>query len=662
MFVRAVPANNQESLRAYLMTNEFRNPPSMLVRQRFWAITLFHFLLITTSIVIAWLLRFDFRMPSSSLLFGCVPVLILFRVAALARFNLLHGYWRHSDVTDVIDIGKATALGSFAFFVSTRYVLGKSEFPLSIYILEAIITSAGLAGARLCAMALKNRTLPGSGMRGKRRVIIAGAGEAASLLIREMLRTEFVAVACLDDDVFKHGAKIHGVPVVGSIDVISAVISTLEAEEVFIAIPSASGAQMQRISRMCDEAGVRYRTVPNLHDLLMGRGSISQLREVSVEDLLGRDPVQLDLSMIRNQISGKVVMVTGAAGSIGSELCRQVLAYFPAKLVVLDQAETPMFYLQLQLTKQPAGDRVVYVVADVANTSRMRRILSEGAVDIIFHAAAYKHVPLVEANIRGALINNVLAVPPLLDVAEECGCEAFVLISSDKAVEPTSFMGATKRLGELMLAARPKKKLRCVSVRFGNVLGSQGSVIPVFKEQIETESRITITHPDITRFFMTIPEAVSLVLQAFTIGEHGDILVLDMGNPIRILDLAHSLIRQCGKTPGEVKIEFVGLRPGEKLHEDLFYPREKQLPTTNRKVKRTQSEIIPWPALWAHLEDLISLTTSGTEVSIRAKMKEIIPEYSYQNEPVQVQDESAENTFSPAMNIARAFAAGAGQD
>jgi FlaA1/EpsC-like NDP-sugar epimerase len=644
------------------MSNEFRNPFSLLVRQRFWTITLFHFLLIATSIVIAWLLRFDFQIPFATLLVGCVPILILFRVAALARFNLLHGYWRHSGVTDVIDIGKAVALGSLAFFLTTRYVFRQYGFPLSIYILEAIITAAGLAGARLCAMAIKNRTLAGSATHHKRRVIVAGAGEAASLLIREMSRTEFVPVACLDDDVFKRRAKIHGVPVVGTIDAIEAVVNAYHAEEVFIAIPSANGVQMQRISRICEQAGVRYRTVPNLHDLLMGRGSISQLREVSVEDLLGRDPVQLDLSLVRNQIAGKVVMVTGAAGSIGSELCRQVLAYSPAKLIVLDQAETPMFYLQLQLTKQPAGDRVVYSVADVANTSRMRRILSEGAVDIIFHAAAYKHVPLVELNIRGALNNNVLAVPPLLDVAEECGCEAFVLISSDKAVEPTSFMGATKRLGELMLAARPKKNMRCVSVRFGNVLGSQGSVIPVFKEQIEKESRVTITHPEITRFFMTIPEAVSLVLQAFTIGEHGDILVLDMGNPVRILDLAHSLIRQCGKSPSEIKIEFVGLRPGEKLHEELFYPREKQLPTSNRKVKRTQSEIIPWPALWAHLEDLISLTNSGTEISIRAKMKEIIPEYCYQTELVHVQDQLAENTFSPVMNIARAFAAGAGQD
>jgi FlaA1/EpsC-like NDP-sugar epimerase len=644
------------------MANEFRNLPSMLVRQRFWAISAFHFLLIAASIVIAWLLRFDFRIPYPTLLFGSVPILILFRIVALARFNLLHGYWRHSGVTDVIDIGKAVALGTLAFFVATRYVFGKYEFPLSIYILEAIITAAGLTGARVWSMALKRRTDGGSAEQKKRRVIVAGAGEAASLLIHEMLRTEFIPVACVDDDVLKRGARIHGVPVVGTIDTIKTTVEAYKAEEVFIAIPSADGAQMQRISRLCEQAAVRYRTVPNLRDLLMGSGSISQLREVSVEDLLGRDPVQMDLSTVRSQITGKVVMVTGAAGSIGSELCRQLLAYSPAKLIVLDQAETPMFYLQLQLTKQSSSDRVAYLVADVANTSRMRRILSEAAVEIIFHAAAYKHVPLVELNIRGALTNNVLAVPPLLDVAEECGCEAFVLISSDKAVQPTSFMGATKRLGELILAARPKKHMRCVSVRFGNVLGSQGSVIPVFKEQIEKEGRITITHPDITRFFMTIPEAVSLVLQAFTLGQHGDILVLDMGNPVRILDLAHSLIRQCGKSSREVKIEFIGLRPGEKMYEDLFYPTERKFGTGNRKVKRTQSEIIPWAALCAHLEDLVALTNSGTEISIRTKMKEIIPEYSYQTESAAVQNLPTENTFSPVINIERAFAAGAGQD
>src|ERR1700680_3028152 len=633
----------------------------MLLRQRSWIIALFHVVLVASSFLFAWLLRFDFRLTFPRLMLACLPLLVLSRLGALVTFKLVHGYWNHSGVTDVVDIIKAVSLGTVVFVISVRVFIGAHAFPFSIYLIEAMTTAAALAGVRLSALAFRNTRSVRQRRDRTYRVIVVGAGDAAGSLIRQIRRSEFIPVACVDDDVYKHGAKIQGVPVVNTIDRLSDVVAAYDAQEIFIAIPSATGQQMQRISKLCGQTGLRYRTVPKLEDLMLGRVSVSQLREVNIEDLLGRECVRLDNEVVREQIVGKVILVTGAAGSIGSELCRQILCHSPAKLIALDQAETPMFYLQLQLTKEPAGDRVVYAVADVANTSRMRRILSDGAVDIIFHAAAYKHVPLVELNIRGALTNNALALLPLLDVAEECGCGAFVLISSDKAVEPTSFMGATKRLGELMLAARPKKNMRCVSVGFGNVLGSQGSVIPVFQEQIAKEGRITITHPEITRFFMTIPEAVSLVLQAFTIGEHGDILVLDMGNPVRILDLAHSLIRQCGKTPSEVKIEFVGLRPGEKLHEDLFYPRERQLPTTNRKVKRTQSEIIPWPALWAHLEDLISLTNSGTEISIRAKMKEIIPEYSYQTETLQVQNEPAENAFSPVMNIARAFAAGAGQ-
>jgi FlaA1/EpsC-like NDP-sugar epimerase len=632
----------------------------MLIRQRSWVIAAFQILLITASAFMAWCLRFDFRIiPLPKLLLGCLPLLLLFRLAALARFDLLHGYWHHSGVTDVVDILKAVTLGSLAVFMVVRYVLGLIAFPLTVYALEAITTTAALAGVRLMALALKDMRPSDCNQR---RALLVGAGEAASLLIREMQRTEFVPVACVDDDPFKRHAKIHGVPVVGTIDDLVSITSTHRVEEVFIAIPSASGAQMQRISRVCEQTGLRYRTVPGLQDLLTGRVSVSQLREVNIEDLLGRAPVELDLAVVRDQVTSKVVMVTGAAGSIGSELCRQILRHAPAKLIALDQAETPLFYLQLQLTKQSSGDRVVYSVADVSNTVRMRQLLVDKSVDIIFHAAAYKHVPLVELNIRAAMNNNVLALAPFLDVADECGCEAFVLISSDKAVQPTSFMGATKRLDELILAARPKKNMRCVSVRFGNVLGSQGSVIPIFKDQIEKEGRITITHPEITRFFMTIPEAVSLVLQAFTLGEHGDILVLDMGNPVRILDLAHSLIRQCGRSPRDIKIEFIGLRPGEKMYEDLFYPKERKFGTTNRKVKRTQSEIIPWPALWAHLEDLIALTNSGTEMSIRAKMKEIIPEYSYQTESVNLHNEPAENAFSPVINIERAFAAGAGQD
>jgi FlaA1/EpsC-like NDP-sugar epimerase len=318
-------------------------------------------------------------------------------------------------------------------------------------------------------------------------------------------------------------------------------------------------------------------------------------------------------------------------------------------LIAVDQAETALFYLQLQLTKEKHGDSVRYFVEDVANTPRMRQVLTGEGVDMIFHAAAYKHVPMVESNLRAALSNNVFALRNLLDVAEESGCNSFVLISTDKAVHPSSFMGATKRLGELMMAAQRERKMRCVAVRFGNVLGSQGSVIPVFKEQIEKEGRITVTHPDITRYFMTIPEAVSLVLQAFTIGDHGDILVLDMGSPVRIMDLAHSLIRMCGKTPAEVQIDITGLRKGEKLYEELFYARERLFPTSHKKVKRTQSDILPWAALEAGLDELASLATYSSDVTLRSKVKDMIPEYTYEH--VVDKDEAPETAESSEISM-----------
>jgi FlaA1/EpsC-like NDP-sugar epimerase len=322
-------------------------------------------------------------------------------------------------------------------------------------------------------------------------------------------------------------------------------------------------------------------------------------------------------------------MVTGAAGSIGSELCRQVLGYGPAKLICLDQAETPLFYLELVLAKNPSGARATYCVADINDAAYIRRLLHQYGVQIIFHAAAYKHVPMMEANLPEALKNNVFALLSLLDVAQESECEGFVLISSDKAVHPSSFMGCTKRLGELMVAARPASIMRCVSVRFGNVLGSQGSVVPIFQEQIRTTQRITITHPQITRYFMTIPEAVSLVLEAYTVGKHGDVLVLDMGAPVRILELAKALIRLSGKSEEEIEITFTGLRAGEKLYEELFYSSEEQLPTPSRKIRRAQSKRMSWPTLREHLAVLAVLAANGSKTSIREKMKEIIPEYQY---------------------------------
>jgi FlaA1/EpsC-like NDP-sugar epimerase len=320
-------------------------------------------------------------------------------------------------------------------------------------------------------------------------------------------------------------------------------------------------------------------------------------------------------------------MVTGAAGSIGSELCQQLLSYGPAKLVCVDQAETPLFYLQ----HTNSGSKVekVYCVADITDDIRMRDIIQEHDVRAIFHAAAYKHVPLMEENLQEALKNNVFGLLSLLEVADQSECEDFLLISSDKAVSPTSFMGCTKRIGELIIAARPCTNLRCVSVRFGNVLGSQGSVIPLFQEQIKLNREITVTHPEITRYFMTIPEAVSLVLQAFAIGEKGDTLVLDMGKPIRILDMAKTLIRLSGFPENEVKIVFSGLRPGEKLYEELFYDFERPMSTPAQKVLRTKAQLTTWPELTRQIRELRAEAQTGISTRIRAKVQEIVPQYQW---------------------------------
>jgi FlaA1/EpsC-like NDP-sugar epimerase len=381
---------------------------------------------------------------------------------------------------------------------------------------------------------------------------------------------------------------------------------------------------MQRIIDICDQTRLRFRTIPSLGDLINGTVTVDQLRDVKFEDLLGRDPVRLDVDSVRRRITGRVVMVTGAAGSIGSELCHQLLNYKPLKLVCLDQAETPLF--NLQNTQADSTCNIAYCVADITDRTRVRDIIEEHDVKVVLHAAAYKHVPLMEENLSEALKNNVFGLLSVMEIADQSGCEDFLLISSDKAVNPTSFMGCTKRIGELMVAARPSR-MRCLSVRFGNVLGSQGSVIPLFQEQIKLKRTISVTHPDITRYFMTIPEAVSLVLQAFSIGESRDTLVLDMGKPVRILDLAKTLIRLSGLPQDEVKISFTGLRPGEKLFEDLFYTFERPSNTVAQKVFRTQGQTASWSALLQLLSELRAEIATGIPQRIRAKVKEIVPEY-----------------------------------
>ncbi len=616
-------------------------------------------LLVFCSVTLAWLLRFEFTMPSREvLLAAALPILLLMRMAGLARFRLLHGYWRYTGVSDVEDIIKAVGIGSLGFVLAERWVLGVRDFPASIYVSEALLATGMLAGVRLFSRSVMNSLEVKHRKRDDHppgRVLVVGAGSAAEQLIRELPRHGYIPIGCVDDDPAKQGASIHRVPVLGTVAQVPELANRFPVDEILIALPSVTGARMRRIVEICQDSRRDFRTIPGLGDLVEGKVTVDQLRKVKLEDLLGRDPVRMDLESVRRDLAGKVVMVTGAAGSIGSELCRQILGYGPAQLICLDQAETPLFYLQLELGKHWPKSPARYYVADICDTHNVQQLLVEHGVQIIFHAAAYKHVPMMEINLREALKNNVFALRSLLEAADKAGCEDFLLISSDKAVHPTSFMGCTKRLGELIVAARPASAMRCTSVRFGNVLGSQGSVVPIFQEQIRSTKRITITHPEITRYFMTIPEAASLVLQAYTMGQHGDVLVLDMGEPLRIVDLAKTLVRLSGKSEEEIEIVFTGLRPGEKLYEELFYHSEKQLPTANEKVKRTRSKLIGWPKLVQHLNDLYVLAETRSEPSIRAKVREIIPEYTYEPE-VPSSDRGLQNELVPILYQGSSYA------
>jgi FlaA1/EpsC-like NDP-sugar epimerase len=460
-------------------------------------------------------------------------------------------------------------------------------------------------------------------------VLLVGAGFAAQMVIRELAQREndYIAVGCVDDDSSKRGLQINGVPVLGAISQLESVLQSISADEILIAIPSATGRQMQRIIELCQKTRLPFKTLPTLSDIIRGEAKVSEFRDVRLEDLLGRDPVQIDLESLRRHLCGKSVMVTGGAGSIGSELCRQILEFSPRKLVCVDQNETGIFYLQQRLRRQRGDAPLVCCVADVGDVDRMRRCFSDHQVEYTFHAAAYKHVPVMEENVAEALRNNVFALESLLQVAEQEGCTSFVLISSDKAVNPRSVMGCSKRIGELMLVARPRKTMRCVSVRFGNVLGSSGSVVPILQKQLRDGSPLTVTHPEITRFFMTTQEAVSLVLEAFTIGRDGDILVLEMGTPIKIIDMARTLIRLSGRSEDSVAIQFTGLREGEKLEEELYYSNEAIFPTIFDKIKRINGAMPDWTQLCVQLRELRATLNIDGARPIRAKLKQIVPEY-----------------------------------
>jgi len=593
---------------------------------------------IAAALVFAWLLRFDFTLPQRQLLLSSTVLLLGIQLTAMYGYKLNHGYWRYTGIGDLKDLVKAVVVASLVFFALMRGAAGVVSFPVSVYVLEAMLAFLFLAGLRVGArLYFQWRGVRHLGTQ--TRVIIVGAGSAAVLLLQGLKATNRVAVALVDDDLGKRRTKLCGVPVFGPVDQLPLLAHRLLASEILIAIPSATAVQMLRITGFCGRAGLPFRTMPSLADLIAGKMRPSEFRQVNLDELLQREPVQLETDDVRAKLSGRVVMVTGAAGSIGSELCKQIIRFQPRKLICVDQAETPLFNLQ-QHTLGGAGGEIVFSVADIADSERMRRLLLEHQVRVIFHAAAYKHVPLTEENPYEGFKNNVFGLLNLVETAEACACEDFLLISSDKAVKPSSLMGCTKRLGEMIVGSREPSRMRCVSVRFGNVLGSQGSVIPVFQEQIRTRRSITVTHPEMTRYFMTIPEAVSLVLQAFTVGQHGNILVLDMGEPLRIRDLAKTLIRMSGLREDDVSVVYSGIRPGEKLSEELFYDSEVQRSTIVPKIMCAEATLPGWHELRRRLDELCAVVHSRSGDLIRSKVKQMIPEYSWEQPPLRVLLES----------------------
>src|SRR3981189_201917 len=622
------------------MRKNFRNFSRLVLEQGPWFITLFEAALVFCSLLLAWLLRFDFSLPYRGLLFRTLPFLILIRLAALRLFNLHRGWWHFSGIAEVLDILKAVGLGTLVFYLLMGG-LGIAAFPRSVYVIEGVLTAGLFAGGRLMSRLIAE-CMRGN-VRCSKKIILIGAGFAAQMVIREIahVRNGYSVVGCVDDDPKKLGLNVQGVPVLGRVGRLARVLARNPADEVLIAVPSATGEQMQRITRICQQTGIPFRTVPSLHEIIDGNVSIRQFREVRLEDLLGRDTVEMDLEPIRRELEGKVVLVTGAAGSIGSELCRQIRHYRPKRLVCVDQSETGLFYLQQELTEGREESSLFFCVADISDTERMQILFNGERPQIVFHAAAYKHVPIMECNVQEAVKNNVFGLLSLLDVAERNAVVSFVMISSDKAVNPTSVMGTTKRVCELILSCRAPQSMRCVSVRFGNVLGSNGSVIPVLQQQLQNNQSLTITHPEIKRFFMTAPETVALVLHAFSIGEHGDILVLDMGGPISMFPSARTRVQLSGKTEEQVEIRFTGLRPGEKLLEELFYGSEEVLPTCRQKIKRARGKAIAWPNLSQLLFELrASLTVDGAN-PVRAKLREIVPEYMCQIGGSDTQEEIA---------------------
>ena len=583
--------------------------------------------------VAAFLLRFDFSLPPGYMrhLAYALPIwigvkIVVFRVAKLDR-----GWWRYVSVADLLRVLLGNIAGSTLSCV-VILCIAPPGFPRSIYLLDLMICFLGTAGVRMIVRMTAEATANGRNDAAKKNTLIYGAGEAGVTLLREIQRNPklpYRVRGFLDDRRDKKDVRILGVPVLGGGDQSDALVTKYHIGTILIAIPSATGAQMTRILERCHAAEVECKTIPGLSEVIEERGLVGQIREVAVEDLLGRNPVRPEEDEIRGTLEGKVVLVTGAAGSIGSELCRQIARFHPASIVGFEIAESPLFEIDRDMRQAFPTIPFYPEMGSIQNRTRLDEVLGRYSPSIVYHAAAYKHVPMMEAHVFEAIENNVFGTYNVAVAADEHGVEDFIMISSDKAVRPTSVMGATKRVAELLLLALQNGRTRYVAVRFGNVLGSNGSVIPIFKKQIAAGGPVTVTHPEMRRYFMTIREASQLVLQASTMGRGGEILVLDMGAPVKIVDLARNLILLSGLRPDDdIKIEFTGVRPGEKLYEELNSMEEDTLPTPYEKIKIFTGNGLPSAGMESYLDALRHICERRDVSGLVLTLKDLIPDYN----------------------------------
>ena len=595
-------------------------------------------LMIPVAWYLAYWLRFNLGdIPDNSLQVATLmlPVVIVCQSFSYVVFGLYRGIWRFASLYDFIRIGKSVYVGALIATLVIFFITGMKLVPRSVIPLYIILLFFLLGGNRALYRSLKDRRMrAGSG----KRTLIIGGGESAQMLVRDMLQHsqgEYLPVGMIDDNPDKLNREIHGIKVQGVFEDIPDVVRKQDADLIVIAIPSLSSERMQRLVAICESANTSFKTLPKLGDLISGQVTVNAIQEVSIEDLLGREKIELDLDMMRAGLSGKVIMVTGGGGSIGTELCRQIADFMPGKLIIYERSEFNLYRIQQELEKKYPQVNLVTVLGDVCDRQAVENILGQYRPDLIFHAAAYKHVPLLQAHPAQAVKNNIIGTRIVAEAAGKFHCDKFVFISTDKAVNPANILGATKRAGEIYCEGmNTVSSTRFITARFGNVLGSDGSVVPLFREQIRAGGPLTVTHPEITRYFMTIREACQLILQASVVEQEGGIFVLDMGDPVAIGYLAEQMIRLSGKEPGkDIEIQYVGLRPGEKLYEELFYGSEEKEQTRNDKVFRAKHAPIDWNKVKQAVSHLEQALADADDDRIKRILAEFVPHDSDEEPP-----------------------------